>query len=749
MFTVLCKKACAETVCHRPLLTAGMANAETIKFNFSADWDTLTKTAVFTDGKVTIDVLQSRWLTGNTVTIPHEILTTAGRTARVGVYGADESGVVLPTVWVSLGKVQPGADPSVDASTDPTLPVWAQLQEIIGDLNNLTTTDKENLVAAINEAAKTSSGGGSIDLRVADGYIQYSNDGGTTWENLIALADLKGEKGEKGETGAQGPKGDTGPQGPQGEQGPQGPAGPQGKQGPKGDTGSDATVTAGNIESALGYKPASTDNVNQLKQDLAYDKRWGISPTINVGYVNLYTGEIVADSNYQYFRIWSDTIPTLSVNYHSVAFWKNGSFVGGYAKANIPDPLPSFDTIAIIFYNSNYQTGDIVIIDGSVVLTKINNLETSITALSDEITVTNIIQSPYSDWSEFSNEYLNENGVATPNSNTYLSEYVEVIPSTNVEYEIRLIGASIMMAIAWYDKNKTRIGGLLYPEGSPTWYNVSGTLTLPNNARYIRYCGQKGTNAEQKRQYVTFSAPKSINSVVTELMQKSNYWAGKKWVAFGTSITDTNNTDGVGGTATGKYAPYLKELSGMSLNNYGISGGSIGVVSGVLSGSILTKIKSNTVLTHLQNADLVTLEGFINDFVGNLPIGNISDTTNETLMGAIYDAVTYIYSKNPIATVVLLTESTGQYIDSSHNFPVTRQNSLGKYQYEYNDAIKEMARYLGCHVIDCGSKSQINQWHTDYLADWIHHSELGGKQYAETIWDELKNIHPNSDVSVS
>lgn len=503
------------------------------------------------------------------------------------------------------------------------------------------------------------------------------------------------------------------------------------------------------VEGGIADAKTVGDNISQLKDDLTYDKRWGISPTINVGYVNLYTGEIVADSNYQYFRIWSDTIPTLSVNYHSVAFWKNGSFVGGYAKANIPDSLPSFDTIAIIFYNSNYQTGDIVIIDGSVVLTKINNLETRITALSDEITVTNIIQSPYSDWSEFSNEYLNDNGVATPNSNTYLSDYVGVIPSTNVEYEIRLIGASMMMAIAWYDKNKTRIGGFLYPEGSPTWYNVSGTLTLPNNARYIRYCGQKGTNAEQKRQYVTFSAPKSINSAVTELMQKTNYWAGKKWVAFGTSITDTNNTDGVGGTATGKYAPYLKELSGMSLNNYGISGGSIGVVSGVLSGSILTKIKSNTVLTYLQNADLVTLEGFVNDFVGNLPIGNISDTTNETLMGAIYDAVTYIYSTNPTATVVLLTESTGQYIDSSHNFPVTRPNSLGKYQYEYNDAIKEMARYLGCHVIDCGSKSQINQWHTDYLADWIHHSELGGKQYAETIWDELKNIHPNSDVSVS
>ena len=216
MIIITCKKAFAQTSCRTAILTAGMSKAETVRFVFSDDWDGLSKTAVFTDGVKTVDVLPSGW-DGDTVTIPHEILTTAGRTARVGVYGTNASGVVLPTVWVTLGKVQPAAEPSGDPSTDPTLPVWAQLQEIIGDLNNLTTKAKENLVAAINEAAKTGSGGaGSIDLRTADGYIQYSNDGGETWENLIALTDLKGEKGDTGETGPQGPTGATGPQGPQG-----------------------------------------------------------------------------------------------------------------------------------------------------------------------------------------------------------------------------------------------------------------------------------------------------------------------------------------------------------------------------------------------------------------------------------------------------------------------------------------------------------------------------------------------------
>ena len=158
MIIIHCARACAHMASPPELLTAGMAKAVTVEFVFSDDWDGLTKTAVFSNGKTTVDVLAANW-DGDTVPVPHEVLAVPARPARVGVYGADESGVVLPTVWVSLGKVQPSADPSGDASADPSLPVWAQLQNQIGDLNDLKTYNKGNLVDAINEAR--SSGGGA------------------------------------------------------------------------------------------------------------------------------------------------------------------------------------------------------------------------------------------------------------------------------------------------------------------------------------------------------------------------------------------------------------------------------------------------------------------------------------------------------------------------------------------------------------------------------------------------------------
>lgn len=168
MITIHCSRACAHLASPPELLTAGMSKAVTVQFVFSPDWDGLTKTAVFSNGKTTVDVLAADW-DGDTVPVPHEVLAVPGRHARVGVYGADESGVVLPTVWVSLGKVQPGADPSGDASADPSLPVWAQLQKQIGDLDDLQTYNKGNLVAAINEARSSGGGSGGGGYTIGDG----------------------------------------------------------------------------------------------------------------------------------------------------------------------------------------------------------------------------------------------------------------------------------------------------------------------------------------------------------------------------------------------------------------------------------------------------------------------------------------------------------------------------------------------------------------------------------------------------
>ena len=228
---------------------------------------------------------------GGTAVIPDILLQTDKDLNVWAFVGTAENGYTKISKTFKVNRRNKPADYVFTQTDQMTLQT---IQRQIGDLADLTTEAKDTLVAAINEAARTGGGAGSIELRVADGYIQYSTDSGSAWTNLIAMADLKGDTGapgkdgitptigangnwylgvtdtgkpSRGATGApgkdgtagadgvtphigdngnwylgtndtgkpsRGEKGDTGARGPQGQQGEKGDTGPAG---PKGDTG--------------------------------------------------------------------------------------------------------------------------------------------------------------------------------------------------------------------------------------------------------------------------------------------------------------------------------------------------------------------------------------------------------------------------------------------------------------------------------------------------------------------------------
>ena len=124
--------------------------------------------------------------------IPNILLTMAG-TINVYLYPDDRT-VFATTLWVMARE-----KPDDYIYTETEVLSYKTLDEKIGDLAKLTTTARENLVAAINEAA--TKGMASIYMRVAEGYIEYSGDG-VNWKQLIAVAELKGDKGDKGDPGS-------------------------------------------------------------------------------------------------------------------------------------------------------------------------------------------------------------------------------------------------------------------------------------------------------------------------------------------------------------------------------------------------------------------------------------------------------------------------------------------------------------------------------------------------------------------
>ena len=252
------------------------------------------------------------------------------------------------------------------------------------------------------------------------------------------------------------------------------------------------------------------------------------------------------------------------------------------------------------------------------------------------------------------------------------------------------------------------------------------------------------------KEYETIS---NIQNEINELKQViGNHWKGKKWVAFGTSITDNYSQNSYitqgehAGEHTGKYVPYLldmSELSSSAFVNRGVSGGSI-------NGHILYYIRYYT--SDEANADLITIEGAVNDFATSVPLGQVGDTvpyTNGllpdstaegTFAGACYQAFTTALTNAPNAVVVMLTETTGKDHTGYANYSQLRKNSLDLTQWDYIDMTIKVARFVGIPVIMCGQDSMINAQNPQYIADHIHHTYLGGYQYAKTIWSKLKGI---------
>lgn len=155
MFTLYADKN-ALHVRRKELLTSGSQQVNTVHFDFSPDWDALTKTAVFKAGGESFSVLLAK----PECSIPWEALAAPGRTLYVGIYGTQGEEIVLPTIWASLGEIQEGASPGEDAK-DPTPSVYDQIMAELADTREQTGKDASTAKNAADRAENAANAAGA------------------------------------------------------------------------------------------------------------------------------------------------------------------------------------------------------------------------------------------------------------------------------------------------------------------------------------------------------------------------------------------------------------------------------------------------------------------------------------------------------------------------------------------------------------------------------------------------------------
>ena len=239
------------------------------------------------------------------------------------------------------------------------------------------------------------------------------------------------------------------------------------------------------------------------------------------------------------------------------------------------------------------------------------------------------------------------------------------------------------------------------------------TAPIPQNAKYI---------------YMSFFGSQYCDSYIinnnnTEFNIK-NPFKGLNGVAFGTSLTYRQKS-------TGGYLDYLPNISGISFDNQGVGSSYIYGESGELN--MLEKIKAYSLYA---DKDIITVEGFINDWYLGHTLGSYTDNTETSACGCVRAALNYIRSQNANATIILILDHYGQLYNGMDCSSIAKRYNIT--QYEYYQEIAKVAESLGIPVIKEYAISGISENTPQYLLDNIHCNALGAEQSANIIWSQMK-----------
>lgn len=235
-------------------------------------------------------------------------------------------------------------------------------------------------------------------------------------------------------------------------------------------------------------------------------------------------------------------------------------------------------------------------------------------------------------------------------------------------------------------------------------------------------CNYTNKSIENSKHIVTVEY---LNSILDK-NKSISYWSGKKWLAFGDSITYGYNADK-------SYVKFISERIGCNGINCGISGeGYATTYSGAKM--LYQRIDEN----NATEVDLVTLFCGTNDWnnLGTVPLGVKGDSTSNTFYGCVKLAFDKVIEKFPLATIIVIT-------------PLPRTNDMnlnrrGEKLIQYVDAIIDMSEDYSFPILDLYRKSNFHRYNTTfknlYMPDELHPSTAGQELLSKKILAFLDSI---------
>lgn len=715
-----------------PALAADSIKYLEAEFHFSGhDWDGYTKTAYFINGTSKFAPV----LENDRITADMGLNLTAGEweVRLSGVKGDSRITTTTERIYVREFGGTEGTLPDVTPTQAE------QILAKIGDLANLTTEDKTNLVAAINEAAKSGggSGGGKDGTGIASiTYKGKDEAGGNVYTVLLtdgtsyditAPKGAKGDKGDKGDTGAAGP---------------QGPAGAPGKDGAGMDItgatvgqiakiaavdasgvptawspvdmpggGSSVTITDDDVTAERAYAAAATPKVigentvipsgNTLKFVAAQDGTLTVenASLISYAYVNIALAQANGQPLYSVEPIESGFAISLNPNYTLNTSFSNGRFA-------FPASISPGKTYTLRWYGSNSyislaKTLDISMASGQKLVS------------------------------------------ASTENGAHVARF---------EADAQYAGIRFMIALG--SGQTANITKITLAEGdTPAEYTPSAEArqvsVIAGKSYYLS--GVKHKNVSGRGTF--YEAPDAVltvNGMPPLAGGIKTYATTKTFVCFGDSIW----TFGAGTGGIGTISDYMEQLCGGTWHNIATGGSTMANRPGSYAGDYdafdfhaladcvasgdfsAPKAATSGLTTNIDNVDAVTW--------ANVDVITIAYGTNDLAFGGTLDNDNNLYDKATVCGALRYGIKTIAAAYPSIKFMVLgilyrNADSVDvKNISEWNDGLRKAAEMMGAEYIPMVGINAGN--HGTYLYDGTHPNAAGKDIIAKSVAKHIIDI---------
>ena len=301
-------------------------------------------------------------------------------------------------------------------------------------------------------------------------------------------------------------------------------------------------------------------------------------------------------------------------------------------------------------------------------------------------------------------------GILQANQDLSASDYIMI--DAGAKYSAKYI-----IMYAFYDDKKNFISGNV-GDGSTT-------ITVPSNARYIRFT-------------VNNNSIENYNFIKGEslpIIEKPYYrgWYGKFWSSLGDSITQRDT-----------YQIYVAKEFGFEKKHYGVSGTTVADYEELSNkDSIMCSDARINAIT--DKSDLITVLAGTNDWVNNVPLGTINDTSVLTFYGAYKQMLEKLIKRFPTKKICCFTPPYGLY--GGDGFTESGyKNKLGLTVGDYGKVVIEVCRLYGVPCGDIYGNAGWNKFNIDqFLVNdgaYLHQNTEGAKRIAGVMIAKIKEIEP-------